>query len=82
MFKLGALGGELFCDALDDSGDKTISLFDCGARLVDEADLRFVPPCTKLVEFVVGEKLSWQSVRKGLLWDESAGPFDVAWFLH
>src|ERR1700737_931922 len=78
VFELSTLRGKLLRNAFHDCGNQTICLLHRGARLVDKADLCFVPPCTKVVEFVVGKELSWPIVLKLLIRHDIASSFDSA----
>lgn len=67
VFQLSTLRGKLLGNTFHDCSNQAIGLLHRGARLVDKADLCFVPPCTKVVELVVGKELSWPVVLKLLI---------------
>src|SRR5438876_115385 len=78
MFQLSPLRGKLLRNTFHDTGNQAVCLLHRCTRLVDEADLCFVPPCTKVVKFVVGEERSWPIVLKLLIRHEIACSFDSA----
>jgi hypothetical protein len=55
LFELRALGGELLSNALYYICDQGISLFYCLPGLIDERGLYLIPPCAKLMQFIVGK---------------------------
>src|SRR5258707_608110 len=76
MFQFSPLRGKRLRNAFQDGGNQAVALLHRRTRLVHKADLRLVPPSTKLVEFVVGEELSGPIVLKLLIRHDIASSFD------